>query len=63
MVKMLDTMSIEGNMHERMQVLHVACDDLLFMPTFRNVRQLLVEQRFLDTVIESLSLVYLSWRP
>ena len=37
-----------------MQVLHVACDAMLLMPTFCSVRHLLVEQPNLKPVIECL---------
>ena len=35
-------------------MLHMACDELLFMPTFCSVRHLLVEQFDLNPVIVSL---------
>ena len=40
---------------ERMQVLYMACDELLFVPTFCSVRHLLMEQSNLDPVIMTLS--------
>ncbi len=55
-----------------MQVLQLACDELLFMPAFHSVRHLIVEQpKFLATVESSPSswqlsrafMNYLSWRP
>ena len=37
-----------------MQVLHVACDAMLFMPAFSSVRHLVVEQIDMKPVTESL---------
>ena len=53
-LKMPGIISIQQNVYERMQVLQLACDELLFIPAFRSVRHLVVEQRDMDQVIKSL---------